>query len=89
MGDLSRKFCDGCKSEFVPATYSQGTESGRVSMSMAVWKATGSTVEGIQLELCTACHDKFIAWADTKKTAADMAWLVPVPSPTTVTPPSL
>ncbi len=89
MGDLSRKFCDGCKAEFVPATYSQGDESGKVVMKIGVWKETGATVEGLELEVDTACYDKFLAWANAKKVAAASSWSVDIPTPKTFTPPSL
>ncbi len=89
MGEIKKLFCDGCKAEYTPATYSQGQESGEVKHGIAVWTETGTQVEGSAGDLCPTCHGKALTWLKGKISVAATAFAIENPAVKTFTPPSL
>jgi hypothetical protein len=89
MGESKQRYCDGCKAAIDDVTFSQGDESGIVYDRIAVWKQTGSQVEGVSGDLCPACYTKLLNWFNTKKAAAATDWAVEPPDLKIVTPPTL
>ena len=89
MGEIKKQFCDGCKAEYTPATYSKGDESGSVEQHMAVWKKTGLEIDGAKADMCPTCYTKMLTWLKGKKTAAATAFEIENPDVEAFTPPNL
>ena len=89
MGDLNKKFCEGCKAEFTPATFSQGAETGTVKKKLAIYTETGSVVDGKSMDLCDTCYGKIMTWVTGKIKAAEISWDIDNPVVKTLIPPSL
>ena len=89
MGDLNKKYCEGCKIEYPPATYSVGSESGYVEQHAAVWKKTGAMVESVSIDLCDTCYPKMVTWITGKISTAASAWDIANPVVKALVPPNL
>lgn len=89
MGEVKQRYCDGCKAEYTPATYSQGSETGTVELRAAVWTETGSLTEGAQADLCPTCYEKMLTWVQGKISTAATAFAIETPITKAITPPTL
>ena len=88
MGEVKKEFCDGCKAEITPTTWSQGGQEGVTTYHMAVWQ-DGPAVKGQEAVLCSTCHGKMKTWLAGKIKAAADDWGVDAPVAKTLTPPTL
>ena len=88
MGEAKKIFCDGCKAEITPATYTQGSDSGEIHNHVAAW-SEGPSAIGVKAELCDVCYDKIKTWLQGKIDAAAVDWTVTPPVVATVKVPAL
>ena len=78
MGEVSKPFCDGCKKEITPTTYSKDGQTGVVKYKVGVW-SEGAETEGLVADLDKACYDKLMTWLQGKTTAAATDWSTDAP----------
>ena len=89
MGQISKLYCDLCKAEFAPPTYSKPDTSGIVSMQLQARKTEGADAYIISATVCPACYDKMVAWIESKAKAAAESWGITPPSTVTVKMPTI
>ena len=93
MGEIKKCYCDTCKAEFAPATFSRAGEIGETGIiknSITVSKIAGDDpIEEITATLCDACYDKMVLWLKGKLKASAAAWATEDPAPIVVKLPTL
>jgi hypothetical protein len=88
MGQVSILYCELCKAEIKPATYSRPNESGEIHYSMVLRKHEG-TVYGTEIEICEKCHGKMETWIAGKADSAAEAWKTAPPTAVSVKMPTI
>lgn len=89
MGEVKVLFCELCKAEITPATFSKPDESGEIRHFLRMHKISGGTVEADNFEICETCFGKVQTWATNKQKLAATAWKTTPPAATTVNMPTL
>lgn len=89
MGEVKVLFCELCKAEIAPATFSSPNESGEIRYYLRLHKLTGSNVEIDNYEVCETCYGKVKTWASNKAKLAATAWKTEPPAATTVNMPTI
>ncbi len=88
MGEVNKPFCDGCKKEITPATWSKDGRTGVVKYKVAVW-VEGAETSGLVADLDLVCHDKIMTWLQGKANAAASDWSTDAPTVKNLTMPTL
>ena len=89
MCEVTTLFCELCKGEIKPATFSRPNESGEIRHYLRLHKISGGTVEANSFEVCETCFGKIQTWATNKQKLAAAAWKTEPPAATTVNMPTL
>jgi hypothetical protein len=88
MGEVSVLFCELCKAEITPATFSSPGASGQIRYKMCV-NATANMETSNSAELCETCYGKVSTWLAGKQKLAADAWKTDVPAATTYNMPTI
>lgn len=89
MGEVNKLFCELCKAEITPPTFSRPDASGETHFYFGIDKEEGHTVDVVSLEVCATCYDKLMVWARAKQKAAATAWKTEPPAVSTVKMPTI
>ncbi len=92
MGEVKKLYCEICKAEITPPTYSDPNGSGEIRYYLGLYPMKGDAYKQEDLtagELCESCHGKLRTWFKTKQTAAAKAWLTEIPAIAAFKPPNL
>jgi hypothetical protein len=84
MGEVKKLFCELCKAEITPPTFSAPDDSGEVHYRLEVIRDANNTETFEGGEICETCHGKVASWFLTKQKAAATAWKTDVPATSTV-----
>ena len=89
MGEVTKLYCELCKAEITPPTFSKPEESGEIHYFFCLSQESGDTVVSFDTEICESCNDKLTTWATIKQKAAATAWKTEPPATITVKMPTI
>lgn len=83
MGEVKKLYCEICKAEIIPPTYSDPSGSGEIRYHFGLYPMKGDAFKQEDLtagEMCEICYGKLRTYFRTKMTAAATAWLTEIPA---------
>ena len=87
MGEVTKLYCELCKAEITPPTFSKPDESGEIRYKLFLYPEENGKykmTEMLYVEMCKLCHGKMETWLSAKQKAAATAWKTEPPAASTV-----